>query len=84
MNEDLIQFAMFLTGHDRETIEQMYKDDENSFLIIFSCVKVLLYRSVTIESFVYSNTFNSNELIRIVNPNTYFIFPKETINYFFV
>ena len=26
MNEDLIQFAMFLTGHDRETIEQMYKD----------------------------------------------------------
>ena len=26
MNEDLIQFAMFLTGHDRETIEQMYND----------------------------------------------------------
>ena len=26
MNEELIQFAMFLTGHDRETIEQMYED----------------------------------------------------------
>ena len=26
LNEELIQFAMFLTGHDRETIEQMYND----------------------------------------------------------
>jgi hypothetical protein len=25
MNE-LIEFAMYLTGHDRETIEQMYRD----------------------------------------------------------
>ena len=26
MNEELILFAMYLTGHDRETIEQMYND----------------------------------------------------------
>jgi hypothetical protein len=25
-HEDLIEFAMWLTGHDRETIEQMYSD----------------------------------------------------------
>ena len=26
MNEQLIQFAMYLTGHDRETIIQMFND----------------------------------------------------------
>ena len=26
MNEQLIEFAMYLTGHDRETIIQMYND----------------------------------------------------------
>ena len=26
MNEQLIEFAMYLTGHDRETIIQMFND----------------------------------------------------------
>lgn len=26
MNEELIQFTMYLTGHSRETIIQMYND----------------------------------------------------------
>ena len=26
MNEQTITFAMYITGHDRETIEQMFND----------------------------------------------------------
>jgi hypothetical protein len=26
MNEEIIDFATWLTGHDKETIEQMYND----------------------------------------------------------
>ena len=29
MNKETIDFAVFLTGHDEETIEQMYRDWKN-------------------------------------------------------
>ena len=30
LKDELIEFAMYLTGHDRETIEQMYRDWNSS------------------------------------------------------
>ena len=30
MEEKIIEFAIYLTGHDRETIEQMYLDWQNN------------------------------------------------------
>jgi hypothetical protein len=50
MKEETIEFAVYLTGHDRDTIEQMYRDWKSPKPNRMEELKILKYQAETIEN----------------------------------